>query len=47
MLDAMQADKKAKAGKLRFVLLSALGSAYVTDDVDDGALADVLANAGA
>ena len=47
MLDAMQTDKKAKAGKLRFVLLSALGSAYVTDDVDDGALADVLANAGA
>mgnify|MGYP001819826831 FL=1 len=47
MLDVMQTDKKAKAGRLRFVLLSALGSAYVTDDVDDGALAAVLADAGA
>jgi 3-dehydroquinate synthase len=34
MLDAMRADKKAVAGRPRFVLLDRLGHAYVTADVE-------------
>lgn len=40
--DAMQLDKKAEAGKLRFVLLRSLGDAYVTADYDSTSLDAVL-----
>lgn len=33
LMDAMQADKKARAGSLRFVVLRSIGEAYVTGDV--------------
>lgn len=38
LLDAMQVDKKTLASRLRFVLLQALGKAYVTDKVSIGEL---------
>jgi len=40
--EAMQTDKKARAGRLRFVLLHELGSAFVSADVSDAALDEVL-----
>ncbi|MGI9203129.1 MAG: 3-dehydroquinate synthase [Woeseiaceae bacterium] len=40
--DAMQLDKKAEAGRLRFVLLRAIGDAYVTADYDSATLNAVL-----
>jgi 3-dehydroquinate synthase len=45
MRDAMQGDKKVLAGKLRFVLLRQIGDAFVSADVSDDALGDVLAAA--
>lgn len=44
--EAMQMDKKAKANKLRFVLLRSLGDAVVTADYADDDLATALAAAG-
>ncbi|MDH4073931.1 MAG: 3-dehydroquinate synthase, partial [Gammaproteobacteria bacterium] len=44
--DAMQTDKKAKSGRIRFVLLHALGDAFVSADVSDAALDEVLRAAG-
>jgi len=41
--DAMQLDKKTLAGKLRFVLLQELGTAYVTDEYNAAKLDAVLA----
>lgn len=38
LTDAMQYDKKAQAGTVRFVLLRALGDAYLTGDVSDAAV---------
>ncbi len=38
--EAMQVDKKAMAGRLRFVLLRRLGEAYVADDVTEAELRD-------
>jgi 3-dehydroquinate synthase len=42
---AMDLDKKAQAGKLRFVLLHELGRAFVTGDYDAPRLAEVLTRA--
>jgi len=44
---AMQLDKKVQANRLRFVLLRALGDAYVTSDYDDAALEKALDPSGA
>jgi 3-dehydroquinate synthetase len=38
----MQLDKKAEAGKLRFVLLRKLGDAYVTSNYDAATLDALL-----
>jgi 3-dehydroquinate synthase len=43
--EAMRTDKKARANKLRFVLLRSLGDAYVTAEYDESALAEVLSAA--
>ena len=40
--EAMGLDKKARGGKLRFILLRALGDAYVTADYDPSRLERVL-----
>ena len=45
-LDLMAVDKKAQAGRIRFVLLEALGRATVTADVPAEALAATLAHFG-
>lgn len=42
MLPAMRLDKKARAGKVRFVLLKRLGSAEVSDQVTDADVEEVL-----
>ena len=42
-LDLMAHDKKVKAGRLRLVLLRALGQAQVTAEFDEGALRETLA----
>ncbi len=41
-LDLMQHDKKVKSGKIRLILLKALGDAILTSDYDKTALAEVL-----
>jgi 3-dehydroquinate synthase len=38
----MSADKKVQAGRVRLVLLRAIGEAYVTGDYPDAALQDTL-----
>ena len=43
-LDLMAVDKKAVGGQLRFVLLRALGQAFLTQDVPHDALQGVLAS---
>ncbi|WP_405235518.1 3-dehydroquinate synthase [Lentisalinibacter orientalis] len=43
--EAMQLDKKVQAGRLRLVLLRAIGEAYVTADFSAQALAEALAPA--
>lgn len=45
MRKAMSMDKKVKAKRIRFILLRALGDAYVSDDYDEEALDRVLATA--
>ena len=45
MRNAMQGDKKVLAGKVRFILLRQIGEAFVSADVSDDALGDVLASA--
>lgn len=42
-LDLMQHDKKVKSGKIRLILLKALGEAVLTGDYDEQALQAVLA----
>lgn len=42
---AMGMDKKARAGKLRFILLEAIGRAAIADDVPEARLAGVLEQA--
>ena len=44
---AMNLDKKAAAGTLRFVLLRALGTAYITADYSETLLAEILSLADA
>lgn len=44
-MDIMLSDKKARAGKIRFVLLEAIGRAVVTSDIDPANLSRTL-NAG-
>ena len=44
---AMKLDKKAAAGTLRFVLLRALGTAYITADYSETLLARILSSADA
>jgi 3-dehydroquinate synthase len=46
MREAMGLDKKARGGRLRFILLRALGDAYVTADYDPSRLERVLEAAG-
>ncbi|HYE59114.1 MAG TPA: 3-dehydroquinate synthase, partial [Rhodothermales bacterium] len=46
VLTAMQLDKKRGAGGLRFVLLDAVGHAYVADDVAEPEVTSALASAG-
>ncbi len=41
-LELMAVDKKAAHGRIRFVLLRALGEAFLTDEVSEDALMDVL-----
>ena len=43
--EAMQLDKKVQHGRLRLVLLRAIGEAHVTADFPPEALADALAAA--
>jgi 3-dehydroquinate synthase len=40
--ELMQVDKKAEAGRVRFVLLKGIGAAFVAADVPDSVLSDVL-----
>jgi 3-dehydroquinate synthase len=42
MLELMQRDKKVLDGRLRLVLLDAIGSACISDDVSREALLDLL-----
>ena len=42
LLKVMAADKKKKAGRLRFVLLRDVGDAFVTDAVDQSAVIETL-----
>jgi len=42
MLAAMRLDKKARAGKVRFVLLKRLGEAVLSDEVSDSDVEEVL-----
>lgn len=47
LLAAMSRDKKVRAGKLRFVVLAAIGRAVTRDDVDPALVAAALASVGA
>jgi 3-dehydroquinate synthase len=42
LLDVMRRDKKAQAGRLRFVLPTRLGEVVAVDDVDEGVVRSVL-----
>jgi len=42
LLDAMRFDKKVQQKQLRFVLLRALGEAYVTSDFNETRLLQIL-----
>ena len=41
-LELMSVDKKAEAGRIRFILLRSLGEAFVTAEVPESALREVL-----
>ena len=43
LLDAMRVDKKTRAGRLRFVVLNAVGDAGILEDVEPELLADIYA----
>jgi len=42
MLDLMASDKKAQGGKLNFILVNGIGSAFMSDDVPDDVLREIL-----
>ncbi len=42
LVEIMRQDKKAKAGKLTFILVRGIGEAFVTQDVDETELIDFL-----
>jgi 3-dehydroquinate synthase len=42
VIDAMRHDKKVTDGKIRFVLLNAIGDAYIADDVAPALVEEVL-----
>ena len=42
MMNAMEVDKKAKAGKLRFILPESIGMVRIEEDVDRGLIREVL-----
>jgi len=44
LFELMRVDKKAAAGRLRFVLLSAIGHAVLRDDMDERMVRDVIAS---
>jgi 3-dehydroquinate synthase len=44
MMNAMEIDKKAKAGKIRFILPEAIGKVRIEDDVDREVIRKVLKN---
>jgi len=44
LLEHMAHDKKAKSGKLTFVLLHGIGQAFVTSDVATEAVREVLSD---
>ena len=41
-IDLMRSDKKAEQGKIKFILLEAIGCAVITQDVDEKALRETL-----
>ena len=41
-LSAMQGDKKVQSGRIRYILLSALGQASIVEDVSESEIADCL-----
>jgi 3-dehydroquinate synthase len=45
LLDHMRQDKKVKDGKLRFILVRGIGEAFLTDNVDENAVTDLLETA--
>jgi 3-dehydroquinate synthase len=45
LIDHMRGDKKAESGRLTFVLARGIGKAFVTRDVEEGALRDLLDDA--
>ena len=45
LLAAMRSDKKALAGKMRFILPTKLGAVAIFDDVTDHEARDLLASA--
>lgn len=47
LLDAMGGDKKRRAGRLRFVVLDAIGDARLAEDVDEGAVRAAWRSVGA
>jgi 3-dehydroquinate synthase len=42
LIEHMRGDKKAQAGHLTFILARGIGKAFVTRDVDEAALRDML-----
>jgi 3-dehydroquinate synthase len=46
VITAMQHDKKVTDSRIRFVLLDAIGEAYVTDDVSPSLVKEVLSGHG-
>ena len=43
MIAAMEIDKKARAGKIRFVLPESIGSVRIEDGIDRGLIEEVIA----
>ena len=41
-IDLMRSGKKAEQGKIKFILLEAIGSAVITQDVDENVLKETL-----